>query len=157
MSNCRFRNHRKLLVLLLGPLLSSCSFSAQSVDFQKDQAAAERAVSQFHDLCKQGKFEAIYDLMDPAAVADQPRSVVVATFKSTFAALGKTQSSILVEKKVFASPRQEFTSQVKLAYEIKSETEDWTELFVWNIKATGGAALAEYQVVHGNSGSGSPH
>lgn len=137
---------RVVLVVLLSLSLTACSFSAKGIHYDKEQAVAERAVSQFHDLHNQAKFEAIYALMKRPASDTEFRSQMLADIRITFETVGKVKNSKLVEKKVFPSPIPEFTSQVKLAYDTEFEKGNWTEFFAWNIKNSSEAVLAEYRV-----------
>lgn len=136
LANSTLLDLRTFLVAILVLSVSSCFFSARPIYYDKEQAVAERAVSQFHDLHNQGKFEAIYDLMNKPGSESQSRAQTLADIKTTFETVGRVKSSKLGEKKVFPSPVPRFTSQVKLVYDTSFEKGDWTEFFVWNIKNT---------------------
>jgi hypothetical protein len=145
-ANSQLLRARTLFVFVLGLSLTACFFSTRGIYYDKEQAVAERAVSQFHDLHNQKKFEAIYALMEKPASDTEFRAQILAATKTTFETVGKVKSSKLVEKKVFPSPIPGFTSQVKLAYDTEFEKGNWTEFFAWNIKNTSEAVLAEYHV-----------
>lgn len=147
---------RTLFVVVLSVSLTGCFFSARGIHYDKEQAVAEQAVSHFHDLHNQAKFDAIYALMEKPASDTEFRAQLLADIKTTFETVGKVKSSKLVEKKVFPSPVPGFTSQVKLAYETGFEKGTWTEFFAWNIKDSREAVLAEYHVELKPSESNSP-
>lgn len=131
------------LVVALALSVTSCFFSTKAIYFEKEQQVAEEATKQFHELHNRQDFQGIYNLLDeqPRSSAETPGQI-----KANFENLGRVLERRLVEKKVFNSPRPEYSSQVKLAYEIRSEKGNWTELFAWNIKGSSKALLAEYRV-----------
>ena len=129
LSACIVFNLRVAGLTLLALTLTSCFFSAKPIYNDNEKAAAERAVSQFHDVFNRGNAEALYDLMDKTGHDDGQRANLISDFKAILEKVGKVKSSRLVESKVFPSPGSAFTSQVKLAYEMKSEKGNWEELF----------------------------
>lgn len=131
------------LVVALALSVTSCSFSTKAIYFEKEQQAAEEATKQFHELHNRQDFDGIYNVLDEnlRASAESPGQI-----KANFAKLGRVLETKLVEKKVFNSPRPDYSSQVKLAYETKFEKGNWVELFAWNIKGSSKALLAEYYV-----------
>lgn len=141
-----FSDRKMLLVAMLSLFLTSCSLSAKSIYYDREQAVAERAVSQFHEFHNQEKAEAIYDLMDRTAIDSESRFQTLVDIKRTFETVGRVKSAILAERKVFPAPTSGFTSQVKLVYDTESEKGNWTEFFSWNIKNSREAILAEYHV-----------
>jgi len=143
-------------IVVVSLTISSCFFSARPIYYDKEQAVAERAVSQFHELHDQGKFEAIYNLMDKPASDVESRAQTLVDIKATFETVGKVKSSKLAEHNVFASPVPGFTSQVKLVYDTEFEKGSWTEFFVWNIKNSREPVLAEYHIVPKTNGPDSP-
>ena len=131
------------LVVALALSVTSCSFSTKAIYFEKEQKVAEEATAQFHELHNRQDSDGIYNLLDEnlRASAETPSQI-----KASFEQLGRVLETRLVEHKVFNSPRPEYSSQVKLAYETKFEKGNRTELFAWNIKGSSKALLTEYYV-----------
>jgi hypothetical protein len=132
-----------VIILLLS--VSGCTFSTRSIYNEDEQAVAEKAVSHLHDLYNQSDFDSIHALRGTPASDTESRSQTITIFKSAMEAVGKVKSSKLVEKKVVANPVPGYTTQVRLAYETEFEKAKRTELFVWNIRDSKEAVLADYE------------
>ena len=144
-TNISLRLSASIYLVALSALISSCTFSAKPIYFDKEISVAEGAASRFHELHNQQDFSAIYDLLDKQAHPGAAESVL-SEIKANYDKLGRSVETRLVEKKAFPSPGVGYTSQVKLAFETKFERGVWTEFFAWNIRDSSQAVLVEYFV-----------
>ena len=135
---------RVLLLLVCTLALGACFASVRAIYYDKEQAKAERAVTQFHKLHNDGRFEEIYALLDDATRAGMTKDQFLVAAKQVFDEWGKVQSASLSEAKVFPSS----PIQVKMIYNAKFEKGDGQEWFIWNIQGEN-ARLFQYQTKPG--------
>jgi len=135
---------RVLILLVFTLTLGACFASVKPIYYDKEQAKAERAVTQFHKLHNEGRVEEIYALLDDATRAGMTKDQFFVAAKQTFDEWGKVQSASLSEAKVFPST----PIQVKMIYNAKFEKGDGQEWFIWNIQGED-ARLFQYQTKPG--------
>jgi hypothetical protein len=132
----------KLTLIATVLLLAGCTFKVKPIYNDKEQAKAEAAVSQFHALHNERKFDEIYARLDKEVAQSREEFMMAAT--GNFDEWGKLQSTHLDEAKV--SPSNPI--QVKMIYNSTFEKGKGQEWFTWNIYDND-VRLFEYRITPG--------
>ena len=134
----------KIALALSVLMLVGCTFKLKPIYSDKEQAKAESAVTQFHNLHNDRKFDAIYARLDEKVRAAQTKEQFMAAANQTFDGLGQVRNATLVQAKVFPTN----PLQTKMLYNSKFEKGDAQEWFTWNISGDD-VRLFEYKTTPG--------
>jgi hypothetical protein len=130
------------LTLITVALLAGCTFNLKPIYNDNEQAKAEAAVTQFHNLHNERRFDEIYARLDKQV--SQAKADFTAASTETFSQWGKFQTARLDQAKVFPSN----PIQVKMLYNSTFEKGNAQEWFTWNIYGDD-VRLFEYRVTPG--------
>jgi len=134
----------KLTLIAAVLLLSGCTFNVKPIYNNKEQAKAEAAVAQFHNLHNERRFEEIYNRVDDKLRAAQTKEQFIAAAGEAFSRFGKLQTTRLEQAKVFPSN----PIQVKMLYNSTFEKGHAQEWLTWNLYGDD-VRLFEYRVTPG--------
>jgi len=134
-------NH-KLTVVTLVLLLAGCTFNVKPIYNDKEQAKAEAAVTIFHKLHNERRFEEIFAGLDKQLTQSKEEFMSAAT--EAFNQWGKLQTARLDQAQVFPSK----PIQVKMLYKSTFEKGNAQEWFTWNIYGDD-VRLFDYRVTAG--------
>ncbi|HKP36822.1 MAG TPA: hypothetical protein VJT71_08180 [Pyrinomonadaceae bacterium] len=118
---------RITLITIVLALAGCTSFSVKPISNAKEQAKAEKAVSQFHNRYNERKFDEIYSQLDKQANQSNEEFMFAST--EIFSQWGKLQATRLDEARVIHST----PLQVKMIYNSTFEKGNAQEWFTWTV------------------------
>lgn len=137
MTTNRALTWKHLLLITITLSLTSCL--DRSVFYRREREAAERAVTGFHGLWNEEKYEAIYNLLKDESRKPEHKDSFVAALKKVREKWGKAQGTKL--RNIYF-PRR---TSVIMFCDTKFEKGDGRETFFWLLNGNE-ARLSEYLV-----------